>query len=289
MSRSAGSNHPAATPDVRIRILGPPAVRRGSQSGPVGGTRLRALLIRLALDVGRPVSSASLAETLWPGDGPSDRANALHSSISRLRRLLPAACLRSLPGGYVLDLRPETVDAYRFEQAAAAGRAALKNGDHERAGRLLTEALACWSGELSGEMPDFARDQLEELRLSVTEDHAEAVLSRGVGDGLVAQLAPLAKTHGYRERLQGLYLRALHAEGRQAEALDAYERIRARLAEELGTDPGPDVQSAHLTTSGRKPADAHAAIYPRHTPVSSAASGNPPACASSSETTGSSL
>ncbi|MGW0251391.1 BTAD domain-containing putative transcriptional regulator [Nocardia goodfellowii] len=257
MSRFAGSNHPVAALDVRIRILGPLAVHRGSQSEPVGGTRLRALLIRLALDVGRPVSSASLAETLWPGDGPSDRTNALHSAVSRLRRFLPDACLRSLAGGYVLDLWPETVDVYRFEQAAAAGRVALKNGEHERAGRVLAEALACWSGELPSEVPDFARDRLEELRLSVTEDHAEAVLSLGVGDGLAEQLAPLAKTHVYRERLQALYLRALHAEGRQAEALGAYERIRARFAEELGADPGPEMQSAHLTIlraeTGRRP------------------------------------
>ncbi|WP_461034528.1 AfsR/SARP family transcriptional regulator, partial [Streptomyces mayteni] len=114
---------------MQVGILGPLQVT-SSQGDAValGGARLRALLIRLALDAGSPVRGETLAEALW-GEGdaaPGDQVNALQSLVSRLRRALPEpGLIVSEPGGYRLAVARDAVDAARFERLAFEGRRAL--------------------------------------------------------------------------------------------------------------------------------------------------------------------
>ncbi|GAA0930650.1 BTAD domain-containing putative transcriptional regulator [Nonomuraea longicatena] len=207
----------------------------------IGGARLRALLTLLALDAGRFVPVDSLAEALWPHGGPLDRAHALQSLVSRLRRALPGGVLRQGPGGYCLDVPPDAVDATRFERLAHEGGHALQEGRPDQAAALLREALALWRGEVA----DAVR--LTELRLSAVEDRVRADLLRGAEPGpLVAELKELTAAHPLRERPRALLVQALHRQGRQAEALEAYESFRVLLADELGADPGPELQATHL-------------------------------------------
>jgi DNA-binding SARP family transcriptional activator len=111
-------------------MLGPLAVVAGEEIVEIGGARLRGLLTRLALDAGRPVSVGSLAAALWPANGPTDPAHALQSLVTRLRRALPERhAVRSVSGGYLLDIPPESVDALRFERLARDGRRALGDGE----------------------------------------------------------------------------------------------------------------------------------------------------------------
>ncbi|MDA0637365.1 BTAD domain-containing putative transcriptional regulator [Nonomuraea sp. MCN248] len=231
---------------MRVRVLGPVEVVADGERLPVGGARLRALLARLALDAGRTVTAGALAETLWPDGAPGDPVNALHSLVSRLRRALPGGWLVSADGGYRLDVEPDAVDARRFERLAGEGRRALARDRPEAALRLLSEALALWRGDLPGEVPEPVRRRLEELRLSAREDQAQAALAGGRTEGLVAELEALAAAHPLRERLRGLLIRALHTQGRRAEALAAYEDARRLLAAELGADPGPELREIHL-------------------------------------------
>ncbi|MEV4840496.1 BTAD domain-containing putative transcriptional regulator [Nonomuraea sp. NPDC049486] len=231
---------------MRVHILGPVEVVAGGERVPVGGGRLRTLLARLALDAGRTVTAGALAEALWPEGAPGDPVNSLHSLVSRLRRALPAGLLVSADGGYRLDVEADAVDARRFERLAGEGRRALTGGRPEAALRLLGEGLGLWRGDLPGEVPEPVRRRLEELRLAAREDHAQASLAVGRSEGLVAELEALAAAHPLRERLRGLLIRALHAEGRRAEALSAYEDVRRLLADELGTDPGPELREIHL-------------------------------------------
>ncbi|MGI5271753.1 BTAD domain-containing putative transcriptional regulator [Nonomuraea sp. CA-218870] len=231
---------------MRVRVLGPVEVVADGERLPVGGARLRALLARLALDAGRTVTAEALAEALWPDGAPGDPVNALHSLVSRLRRALPGGRLVSADGGYRLDVEPDAVDARRFERLAGEGRRALARDRPEAALRLLSEALALWRGDLPGEVPEPVRRRLEELRLSAREDQAQAALAGGRTEGLVAELEALAAAHPLRERLRGLLIRALHAQGRRAEALAAYEDARRLLAAELGADPGPELREIHL-------------------------------------------
>lgn len=113
----------------------------------VGGARLRALLILLALEPGRVVSSELLIDGIWEQDPPAAAANALQALVSRLRRALPGVDVESHPAGYRLLVRPEDVDVVRFERLASEGHAALAGGDPGTAARVLREALALWRGQ----------------------------------------------------------------------------------------------------------------------------------------------
>ncbi|MEU3452808.1 BTAD domain-containing putative transcriptional regulator [Micromonospora sp. NPDC006766] len=236
---------------MRVGILGPLEVRDGDQIVEVTGARLRALLIRLALDPGRPVGVSTLAEALWGDTPPADTANAVQSLVSRLRRAVPGLGVLSGPTGYRLDLGPDDVDAKRFERLTRVGREALRAEDAGQALAALRDALALWRGPALVDVADAAyaiaaAGRLEELRLTAQEDRIEAELRIGHPALLVAELDELTAAHPLREPLAVLHMRALAAAGRPAEALTAYERIRQRLADALGVDPSPELRAAHL-------------------------------------------
>ncbi|MFF0339421.1 BTAD domain-containing putative transcriptional regulator [Kribbella sp. NPDC004875] len=218
----------------------------------IRGARLRGLLARLALSAGRPVSVETLVDGLWGSGAPS--ANALQSLVSRLRAGLPATessiSVQSGPAGYTLTIGPDCVDALQFEELVRRGRGYLTS-DPEQAHALLTQADKLWRGEALTDLRDlpFAAveaDRLAELRLAAAEDLAEAAVSCGHARDLISDLEHLAATHPLRERLHELLIRALYADDRQAEALAAYERIRATLADELGADPGARLRELHV-------------------------------------------
>jgi predicted ATPase/DNA-binding SARP family transcriptional activator len=237
---------------MRVGLLGALQIERDGQPVEVSGGRLRALLARLALDAGRPVSIGTLVDAVWDDELPGDEQHALQSLISRLRRSLgDGEAITPAPGGYRLAVEPDAVDAHRFERLATAGSAALRAGDPERASATLGEALALWRGpalaDLAGQrFAVTAAAALTDLRLTAIVDRAEAELALGRGAGLVAELQDAAAEHPLHERLAARLIAALFAAGRQADALDAYERVRAQLADELGAAPSPDLQAAHL-------------------------------------------
>ena len=235
---------------MQISMLGPLQVSPApGRTVEVAGARLRTLLIRLALDAGRPVGIAALADAVWADQPPADQANALQTLVSRLRRALgdPSAIVASA-AGYRLAAGPDDVDAAQFERWAGDGAAALRAGDHDTAGLTLTRALDLWrTPSLAETVADcgeavLARaTRLDDLHLTAVVDHAEA----GPHPDLAA-LEALAVEHPLHERLAGVLVRALGAAGQQADALRVYERLRARLADELGVDPSPELQQAHL-------------------------------------------
>jgi predicted ATPase/DNA-binding SARP family transcriptional activator len=203
----------------------------------VGGPLVRALLAMLALDAGHIVSTERLIDGLYGEDPPAGAANALQSQVSRLRRgLRDPALVEGLPSGYRLNLPREDVDAHRFEALVREGR-----------GR---EALKLWRGPaLDGVAAPFARLQatrLEERRDAVIEDRAEADLAAGEYARTIDELRTLVANRPLRERARGLLMRALHAAGRQGEALELYEQGRRLLAEELGADPSAELTEVHL-------------------------------------------
>jgi DNA-binding SARP family transcriptional activator len=105
--------------DLTIGVLGPLEVRVGfGEPVEVVGPRLRALVIRLALDPDRVVLTSQLVDAVWDEDPPAGAANALQSLVSRLR----PDVVETHPAGYRLALDPEAVDAVRFQSLAAAGR-----------------------------------------------------------------------------------------------------------------------------------------------------------------------
>ncbi len=237
-------------------MLGPLEVRTGGDPGTiteVGGVRLRALLIMLALRPGQFVPVSQLIDGLWGDAAPAGAANALQALVSRLRRALPEAVIESRPAGYQLALDPQATDIVRFEQLAAAGRAQLHR-EPATAAATLHEALGLWRGPALVDVAetDFGRAAiatLDELRLVTLEHRIDADLRAPAQDhtaALVAELEGLVIAYPMRETLAGLLMRALHASGRRAAALEAYEQTRQRLVEQLGVAPSADLAALHL-------------------------------------------
>ncbi|WP_241968658.1 BTAD domain-containing putative transcriptional regulator [Streptomyces sp. ICBB 8177] len=216
----------------------------------VGGYGRRALLAMLLLDAGRVVPTQRLIDGIYGDEPPAGAGNALQSQVSRLRAALGEA-IENQPGGYRLVVDRDEVDVHRFERLAGQGREALAAGEAERGAVLLREALGLWQGDALadvGEAP-FAAAQvvrLEELRLGAVEDRVAADLALGGHRNLVAELRELVAAHPLRERLTAQLMRALLADGRQADALAVYETARETLAETLGADPGEELAAAHL-------------------------------------------
>jgi predicted ATPase/DNA-binding SARP family transcriptional activator len=237
---------------VQIGILGPLEVRGDDGAAlVVAGARLRSLLTCLALHAGRAVSVATLVDAVWGEAPPSDEQNALQTLVSRLRRTLGGAGLiTQSPAGYRLEMPAHDVDAHRFQRLAADAAAALRAGDADTAARTFDAALALWRGPAladAGESGEADVARLADLRLSVQLDRVDALLALGRTAGLVAELEALLSDRPLDERLTGQLMRALASTGRQAEALAAYERLRARLADELGVDPSAELQTVHVS------------------------------------------
>ncbi|WP_433246001.1 AfsR/SARP family transcriptional regulator [Streptosporangium sp. CA-135522] len=258
---------------MRIGILGPLRVS-GTE---IGGARLRFLLVRLALDPGRVITAERLIDDLWPDGSPAHPANALQSLVSRLRRELPGAIV-SHPAGYLLDLPREEIDAWAFERLAGEGRAV--SDDPIRAASLLREALSLWRGAALADASGMAfaiapAAHLEELRLTALQARFDADLALaggrnpGSSSDLVAELEKVTATHPLHEPFHARLVLALLADGRRADALEAFERIRLHLADRLGVDPGPELRDAHLTALRDGPSRTAAA--PRETAASAPA------------------
>uniref|UniRef100_UPI003CCC5C92 AfsR/SARP family transcriptional regulator n=1 Tax=Allorhizocola rhizosphaerae TaxID=1872709 RepID=UPI003CCC5C92 len=231
-----------------VEVVGP----RGRME--LTSARQRALVAALALHPGAVVPSWRLVEALWGERPPRTAVRSLHSHVARLRPGLDACglggVLQTRDPGYVLAAQPSTVDAWRFEQDAQAGRASLVSGLPDAAAEVLGKALSLWrGGALADAEPTgwtaAQANRLEELRQVAIEDRCEALLCLSrYGDALV-ELERLLTGDSTRERPVGLHMIALCGYGRPAEALDAFQRLRVRLADELGVDPSPELAELH--------------------------------------------
>jgi len=234
-------------------MLGPLEVRTDDDSGivlDVGGSRLRALLIMLALRPGQLVPASQLIDGLWADQPPAGAANALQALVSRLRRALPDAVIESRPVGYQLKLDPRSTDIVRFEELATKGRTQLRD-DPAAAAATLRLALALWRGPALMDVADSDFGQaviarLDELRLLATENRIDADLRTGITATLVAELEGLVVAYPMREPLAARLMRALHACGRRGAALQVYEQTKERLVEQLGIEPSAELAALHL-------------------------------------------
>jgi len=234
---------------VKFRILGSIEAEDNGLTLDLGGLRERALLAMFLLSANRVVSLDRLIEDLWSGSPPPHSMATLRVYVSRLRRVLGARAgdLLTQASGYQLNVEGDQLDAVRFERLARAAEAEMAAGRADAAAVTLREALDLWRGPALSDVAEMAFAQadawrLEEARLTALENRIDADLICGRHAGLVAELDGLAARHPLRERLTGQRILALYRCGRQAEALSAYGDLRARLAEDLGIDPSPDLR-----------------------------------------------
>jgi predicted ATPase/DNA-binding SARP family transcriptional activator len=235
---------------LQIGVLGDVRVQVAGRSVPVKGQPGRLLAV-LALHANRPVSAARLVDALWGDSPPPTARTALQVHVSRLRKLLDEhdgpSGLRTAGSGYVLDVPEDGIDALRFESLVTSGRQALDERRFEDARRLLAAGLALWRGRALAdyEHDDFARAlvaRLDGIRLDAEDDLAEAWLECDRSETVVPILERLVEEQPLRERRWWLRMLALYRSGRQAEALRAYQQARRVLLEEIGVEPGRELQ-----------------------------------------------
>jgi DNA-binding SARP family transcriptional activator/ATP/maltotriose-dependent transcriptional regulator MalT len=239
---------------MQFLVLGPLQVVVAGRPVALPAAKHRALLAALLVHANRVVSSDRLIDALWGEQPPASAVKTLQTYVSQLRRELepearPGAwqALQTVDGGYRLQVDRDGLDADRFARLVETGRQALGRGEPAAAASWLREGLALWRGPAYGELAGTSAGQaeaarLEELRLVALEGRVDAELGLGRHAELVGELEELVVTEPFRERLWSQLMLALYRSGRQAEALDAYGRLRGRLVEQLGIDPGPELR-----------------------------------------------
>jgi DNA-binding SARP family transcriptional activator len=233
--------------EMEFCLLGPLVVRCGGAAVPVAPGKQRAVLAVLLLNAGRVVGVDELAETLWGAGPPPSARVSVQNYVGKLRKALGKAGRARIStqpgGGYQIRAAAGEVDVSRFEALLAAARTAAADGSWQAAAGQAREALALWRGEPladAGSEVLTAQEvpRLTEMRLQALETRVEADLQLGGHAGVIAELRQLTGLHPLREHLHGLLMLALYRDGRQGEALAAYQQARDVLVTELGAEPG---------------------------------------------------
>jgi DNA-binding SARP family transcriptional activator len=260
---------------LRVRVLGPVRALRDGQEVRLGPPRQRAVLAVLALRAGQVVSRSDLVDAVWGEQPPASAENGIHTYVKGLRRALeparearaPGVLLASSRPGYVLTLQPGCLDTDEFDRHRERAARCHAAGDLTGERAALEAALDLWDGAallgVPGPFAEAQRTRLAELRLTALEDRLEVLLAQGLHDGAVAELAGLTQEHPLRERLRGLHMVALCRAGRQAEAISAYHETRTLLADELGVDPGQQLQQLYQRILVADPVVADPVAAPR--------------------------
>ncbi|MEU0522423.1 AfsR/SARP family transcriptional regulator [Streptomyces niveus] len=231
---------------TRFGILGSIEVRRDGVPVDVGHAMQQRVLAALLADTDRAVSIDALVDRVWGDAEPWHGRRRLYGYISRLRTVLAGdgtTIARERGGGYRLTADPSLVDVHRFRDLSDRARRATAD---EQAEALWREALGLWRGSAFAGVDtawfNAQRQLLDAERLAAQLDLVDVRLRLAQHDRMVSELVARAEAHSLDERVIGQLLLALCRCGRQAEALQEYERARRRLADELGVDPGAALQ-----------------------------------------------
>jgi DNA-binding SARP family transcriptional activator len=228
----------------------------GPFEGPVEvpGGKPRALLARLLLDAGRIVPAAALVEALWGESPPRSAPKVLQAHVSALRKALGAEVIQTRAPGYALH--GATSDLSRFEDLTERAR-----GEADPAVRvkLLSDAIGLWRGDALAEFTrepfaEVAAVRLAELRLETVVLRIDADLQLGRHETVIGELRVLVSKEPLRERLREQLMLALYRSGRQADALQVYREGRAKLVDELGIEPGRELQELERAILRQDPA-----------------------------------
>jgi len=246
---------------MEFRLLCPVEVGVGGRVIEIGPPQQRLVLAALAVEAGRPIGVESLIDRVWD-EPPEQPRRTLQVYLSRIRRLLGTANLPGQPpvdivrrsGGYLLDVHPDRVDVRRFQRLVHRARHCP---EAERVA-LLRRAVELWHGhplaDLRGQWAARVRRGRQQQYLDAVVWWAEAAVRTGDPAVVLPRLRELVGEHPLMESLVAAYMHALCAVGRPADALDQYTATRYRLAEELGADPGPELQRLHRRILSADPA-----------------------------------
>jgi predicted ATPase/class 3 adenylate cyclase len=230
---------------MEFRILGSFEVVGSVGLVDLRGAKRRGLLACLVVHAGRPLSTDRLVEEVWGDGGSGGAARTVQTYVSQLRKLLHrgSASLTTQPAGYVLEVQPGDIDAYRFEQGLIAARAEY---DPARRLAILDETLELWRGRPLGEFAgagwaDREAARLEVLHLQALQRRYDALIDLDRAADAVTELETLVHAYPLDERVWAQLMLALYRSGRQADALGAYQQARRYLVDELGIEPGREL------------------------------------------------
>ena len=240
---------------MQFRLLGPlEVVDDKGRSLPLNGNKQRATLGFLLLYGNSVIATSRILKALWSTDMPATGRKMLQNAVSGLRGMFSAngegpdsTLLLTHAPGYLLRVKPDRVDLSRFHSLVKSGRADLVAGSWEQAARTLRNALELWRGPVLTDLVESGvtwpeLTTVQNARLAAFEDYIEAEFACGRYSEVISDLEMWVEIEQLRERLCGQLMRALYYCGRQAEALGLYRRTRTRLIEELGLDPGRELQ-----------------------------------------------
>jgi predicted ATPase/DNA-binding SARP family transcriptional activator len=233
---------------IAVSVLDRVELHRDGERIPVRAGKTAEVLVRLALEASVMVRTERLIEDLWADEAVGTMRNTLQTKVSRLRRALGDPTLvTGTSAGYTLHVDPSAVDALEVLRLAEQASAFRSAGDASTALDTCTTALAMFGGEIlsgagAGDWLIPHRARLEEVRLGLIEGQLAARLDLGASADVIGELEALVSAHPLREGVWALLMLALYRDGRQAEALATYQRVRTWLADELGLDPGLQLQ-----------------------------------------------
>jgi predicted ATPase/DNA-binding SARP family transcriptional activator len=247
---TALSRRPRAYPEVvlAVSVLDVVELHRDGERIAVRAGKTTEVLVRLALEAGVMVRTERLIEDLWADEAAGTARNVLQTKVSRLRRALgDAALVTGTSAGYTLEVDPSAVDALEVLRLAEQASAFRRAGDPSAALETCTRALSMFQGDIlsaagDGDWVIPYRARLGEVRLGLIEDQLAARLDLGASGEVIGELEGLVSGHPLREGFWALLMIALYRDGRQADALATYRRVRNWLADELGLDAGRQLQ-----------------------------------------------
>jgi DNA-binding SARP family transcriptional activator len=239
---------------MRFNILGPLEVLGPHGPVAVTGGRLRGFLAALLMMAGHPVSVERIIDGLWGDRPPSSALANVRTYAYRLRRMLEGsdATLVTHTSAYVLTVPPHQLDINDYTRHVDSGTEALARGCPDQAIACLGTALRLWRG-VPFEGQQFASwmcariTALRERHRATTFSWVEANLAAGQANRLIPTLRELVTDDPLSEYAWLLLIRALHRGGHTGSAIAAYHEVRRLLVSELGIEPGPDLQQAHLS------------------------------------------
>ncbi|MDF8265614.1 AfsR/SARP family transcriptional regulator [Luteipulveratus flavus] len=238
---------------MRIGVLGPVEVSDGAGWQRIGGTKCRAVLAALVAQTPSVVSIDALTDEVWGASPPKTASTQIHGYVLRLRRLLgdrDGRVLVTAPPGYRLAVPPGELDSEVMSTQLEEGASLLRAGHPSAAATVLTAALAQWRGQPYADVPQSALvhpsvERLRERRLALVEACFEAEIGAGRSREVIGAIRDHVGEHPLRELPWQQLMLALHHCGRQAEALQEYQRLRRVLRTELGVEPCAAVQELH--------------------------------------------
>ncbi|PBC84062.1 MULTISPECIES: BTAD domain-containing putative transcriptional regulator [unclassified Streptomyces] len=248
--------------DIVLRLLGPVELVHEGRSLDLGGPRQRVVLAMLGLNINRTASTEQLIDAVWGDSPPTTARGQIQVAISTLRKQFaragrPGAITTRAPG-YVLGMDTGSVDSLEFDRLVARAREDTRADRIAEAAATLHQALELWRGPALDGLPNgplqHTAAHLNVTRLTVLEERVRLDLMLARHEEVCAELTALIGQHPLRERLYELLILALYRSGRQAEALEAFQRARKALAEELGIEPGPELRDLAQAVLRQSPA-----------------------------------